>query len=119
MIYISTYNFNENGFFKFEENEFKTIFPETKRNVNAYATLDNDVILDDRGVSYLNSKIEIVSKKSFTINEYKVLRTFIEENGIFKITCDTGVFEVFGAVLVIIPGTRVKITANVSKLIRA
>lgn len=116
MILITTTNFDEEGYLEFHEDETLTRFPEVKRNINAYQTLDNDVVIEDRGMSYLDSIIEIYSKDTLQLEEYFKIRRFIEKNAVFRVSLLIGTYEVYKATLNIENG-KAKITAQVSKIV--
>lgn len=116
MILLTTKNFDEEGYLEFYEDETQTRYPEVKRNVIASKTLDNQVILEDRGLDYLDSVIEIYSNDSLPLEKYFEIRRFIEKNAIFNISMLIGTYEVYKATLNIESG-KAKITAQVSRIV--
>jgi hypothetical protein len=116
MIIISSYEYDQDGYFEIEEDPENTVLPETKRNVTAFNALDNRIIYEDRGVTYTNTVFEMETSQGIDLNEYLKLKRFIEKNSIIKVHTDIGVYEVFQPKLNYNNG-RAKISGNISKQI--
>lgn len=116
MILLTTREYDEDGYIEFHEDETKTRYPEVKMNTSAYLTTENEVILENKGPSYIGAVIEFYSKDNLELDYYIKLRQFIERNPFFNVSLLTGTYEVYQAALNIENG-QAKITANVSKII--
>ena len=99
MIFISSYQNDSNGFIEIEEDVQSTIEPSIKRNVKTHQALNGEIVYEDRGLTFLSSTFQIVSKDLYSLEDYFYIRNFIEKYSVFVISLRSGRYEAYDVTL--------------------